>query len=29
MNCPEFFEAFNVKEGDKMRNPQEKVARIW
>ena len=29
MNCPEFFEAFNVKEGDKMRNPQTKVARIW
>jgi putative endopeptidase len=29
MNCPEFFEAFDVKEGDKMRNPNEKVARIW
>lgn len=28
-NCPEFFEAFNVKEGDKMRNPAAKVARIW
>ncbi|MES2799529.1 MAG: M13 family metallopeptidase [Bacteroidota bacterium] len=29
MNCDEFFEAFNVKEGDKMRNPEKKVARIW
>jgi putative endopeptidase len=29
MNCPEFFEAFDVKEGDRMRNPKEKVARIW
>ena len=29
MNCPEFFEAFNVKEGDKMRNESKKVARIW
>jgi putative endopeptidase len=29
MNCPEFFEAFNVKEGDKMRNPYKKVAKIW
>jgi len=28
-NCPEFFEAFNVKEGDPMRNLSEKVARIW
>lgn len=28
-NCPEFFEAFNVKEGDKMRNPKDKVAVIW
>jgi predicted metalloendopeptidase len=28
-NSPEFFEAFNVKEGDKMRNSKEKVARIW
>lgn len=28
-NCPEFFEAFNVKEGDKMRNPEGKVAVIW
>lgn len=29
MNCPEFFEAFKVKEGDKMRNSEKKVARIW
>lgn len=29
MNCPEFFEAFGVKEGDKMRNKKEKVAKIW
>lgn len=28
-NCPEFFDAFNVKEGDKMRNPKDKVAVIW
>ncbi|MFA7273057.1 MAG: M13 family metallopeptidase [Crocinitomicaceae bacterium] len=28
-NCPEFFEAFEVKEGDKMRNPASKVAIIW
>lgn len=29
MNCPEFFEAFNVQEGDPMRNSEKKVARIW
>lgn len=29
MNCPEFFEAFGVKEGDKMRNPEKKIAKIW
>jgi len=29
MNCPEFFEAFDVKEGDPMRNPKGKVAKIW
>jgi len=29
MNCPEFFEAFGIKEGDKMRNPVNKIARIW
>jgi putative endopeptidase len=28
-NCPEFFEAFNVQEGDPMRNPAGKVAEIW
>ncbi|HNS41963.1 MAG TPA: M13 family metallopeptidase [Taishania sp.] len=28
-NCPEFFEAFGVKEGDAMRNPKNKVAIIW
>lgn len=28
-NCPEFFEAFNVKEGDEMRNPAERVSKIW
>lgn len=28
-NCPEFFEAFDVKEGDAMRNTEEGVARIW
>jgi len=29
MNCPEFFEAFHVVEGDKMRNPESKIAKIW
>ncbi len=29
MNCPEFFTAFEVKEGDKMRNVIGKVAKIW
>jgi putative endopeptidase len=29
MNCPEFFEAFNIKEGDKMRNSTVKIAKIW
>jgi putative endopeptidase len=29
MNCPEFFAAFNVQPGDKMRNPEDKVAKIW
>jgi putative endopeptidase len=28
-NCPEFFEAFDVKVGDRMRNPEQKVAKIW
>ena len=29
MNCPEFFQAFSIKEGDKMRNSVIKVAKIW
>jgi len=29
MNCPEFFEAFDVKEGDPMRNSKEKISKIW
>lgn len=29
MNCPEFFEAFDVQEGDPMRNEATKVAKIW
>ncbi|MES2590191.1 MAG: M13 family metallopeptidase [Bacteroidota bacterium] len=29
MNCPEFHEAFQIKEGDKMRNNEIKVAKIW
>lgn len=29
MNTPEFFEAFNVKEGDAMRNPKGKMTVIW
>lgn len=28
-NCPEFFEAFDVKETDNMRNKSGKVANIW
>ncbi|MCB9196676.1 MAG: M13 family metallopeptidase [Flavobacteriales bacterium] len=28
-NMPEFFEAFNVQEGDPMRQSSEKIARIW
>ena len=28
-NMPEFFEAFDVKEGDKMRQNANKIARIW
>ena len=28
-NMPEFFEAFNIKEGDPMRQPKDKIARIW
>ncbi|MEX2485581.1 MAG: M13 family metallopeptidase, partial [Brumimicrobium sp.] len=29
MNCPEFFEAFNVKEGDPMRNSNKNISKIW
>jgi putative endopeptidase len=29
MNCPEFFEAFGIKEGDPMRNSAEKISKIW
>lgn len=29
MNCPEFFEAFDVTEDDKMRNKSEAVSKIW
>jgi putative endopeptidase len=29
MNCPEFFEAFGVKEGDPMRNPVDRISKIW
>ena len=28
-NCPEFFDAFNVKEGQAMRNDAKKIAKIW
>ncbi len=28
-NMPEFFEAFGIKEGAKMRQPQDKIAKIW
>lgn len=29
MNCPEFFEAFNIKDGSPMRNPKGKMTVIW
>ena len=29
MNMPEFFEAFGVKPGDKMRNAEDKIVKIW
>ncbi len=29
MNCPEFFKAFSIKEGSKMRNPKNKISKIW
>ena len=28
-NLPEFFNAFNVKPGDAMRNPDDKIVKIW
>lgn len=28
-NMPEFFEAFNIAPGDPMRQPDDKIARIW
>ncbi len=28
-NMPEFFEAFDIKEGDSMRQPIGKIAKIW
>lgn len=28
-NMPEFFTAFNIKEGDKMRQPKDKIVAIW
>ena len=29
MNCPEFFDAFGVKEGESMRNSEDKISKIW
>ena len=29
MNCPEFFEAFDVEESDPMRNSEETISKIW
>ncbi len=28
-NCPEFFDAFSIEEGSPMRNPKDKISRIW
>lgn len=28
-NMPEFFEAFSIQEGDSMRQPADKIAKIW
>jgi len=28
-NCPEFFKAFSIQEGSKMRNPKNKISKIW
>jgi putative endopeptidase len=29
MNCPEFFEAFNIPEGSPMRRNEKLISRIW
>lgn len=29
MNMPEFFNAYDVKPGDPMRNPDDKIVKIW
>ena len=29
MNLPAFFDAFEIKEGDAMRNSKEKLVEIW
>src|SRR5690554_3720270 len=29
MNSPEFFEAFNIKEGDPMRKSAQEISKIW
>lgn len=29
MNSPEFFDAFNVKEGDNMRKSEKEISKIW
>ena len=29
MNMPEFFNAYDVKPGDPMRNPEDKIVKIW
>lgn len=29
MNCPEFFDAFKVEEGQPMRNSSDKISKIW
>lgn len=28
-NMPEFFEAFDIQEGDEMRQPANRIAKIW
>ena len=28
-NMPEFFSAFNIQEGDPMRQPSDKITKIW